>query len=129
MKDLFARNLSSAIREAANAKLAAKAEGQDDLTCDLIDRALELLERAAAKNSTPSLPDMVLPPYPPHGCDDCHDKEEALAIFDIEERPGCFVWLCPACFQARRKKASENKPASSTKKRRIPTPKPPVPAG
>ena len=163
MKDLFARNLASAIREATNAALAAKAEGQDDLTCDLVDRAVELLERAAAKSSSP--PPSKIPTHPvcpackflvpegfavcngdgshpfitkdlptvdplyqpPHACDDCHDKEALLAIFNIEERPGCFVWLCAACSEARRKKESKTKPASSKKKPRVPKSPLPVP--
>ncbi len=68
MKDLFARNLSSAIREATNARLAATLEGKDDLTCDLIDRALELLERAATKPASEepdSPPADPLPEKPP----------------------------------------------------------------
>lgn len=54
MKDLCARNLSAAIRETMNAKLAAITEGIDDLSRDLIDRALELLERTSAKISSES---------------------------------------------------------------------------
>lgn len=49
MLDICARNLSAAIRETLNAKLAAGQGQLDDLTCDLIARAVELIERAQAK--------------------------------------------------------------------------------
>jgi hypothetical protein len=64
MKDLCARNISAALRDASNAHLAARAGGtEEDLTADLIERACELLGRAQARLATrPAAP---LPPDPP----------------------------------------------------------------
>jgi len=66
-RELCARNLSAAIREAENAKLAARwpsvssNEDVDELTGDLIERACELLERARQR----VMPPPAAPPVPP----------------------------------------------------------------
>lgn len=68
--ELCARNLSAALREAENAKLAARCleDSVHELTVDLIEGACDLLKRAGLRIAQTSEPPSKTPPEtPPKG--------------------------------------------------------------